>query len=226
MNLKLIFTISILILIIFYLRNMKILKFIKNHKFKICLLIIITIIVIYYNRNKITKQVIGIAHLNNNNIKGNILFKEDNINNNVKIEVNLSGLPSNSELGFHIHEAGDLSEGCKSACMHFNPFNEIHGGPESVHRHVGDLGNIKTDQYGNCSMSFADSMIKLNDNNKSIFDYLFNTYTSQNIIGRSIVIHDKIDDLGLGNNSESLKTGNAGSRIACAVIGYSKEMCK
>jgi Cu-Zn family superoxide dismutase len=58
-------------------------------------------------------------------------------------------------------------------------------------------------------MSFTDNMIKLRG-------------YERNIIGRSVVIHENTDDLGMGGNEDSLKTGNAGARIACAVIGYSK----
>jgi Cu-Zn family superoxide dismutase len=180
-------------------------------------LFIICVIIIFFNfylkkDNKI-KSIIAIANINNmNGINGNIMFIQDNkTNNKVLIDINLTGLPKKAELGFHIHEAGDVTDNCISACAHFNPYKTKHGGPKSKIRHVGDLGNIISDSNGNCKMKFTDHMIKLDGN-------------LTNIIGRSIVIHSKKDDLGLGNNKESLITGNAGSRIACSVIGYSKKM--
>ena len=42
------------------------------------------------------------------------------------------------------------------------------------------------------------------------------------VVGRSVVIHEKEDDLGLGGNAESLKTGNSMNRIACGIIGFCK----
>lgn len=143
-------------------------------------------------------------------IKGHVLFREFKEQNRTGIVLRLTGVPP-GEHGFHIHQSGDLREGCGSLCAHFNPYGKSHGGPKDKERHVGDLGNIKPDIHGVVNKTLYDTKIKLSGKNS--------------IVGRSVVIHADRDDLGLGGNAESLKTGNAGSRIACGVIGLSKNSC-
>lgn len=144
-------------------------------------------------------------------INGTVKFIE--VNNMVNIIIDLKGLNKNSLHGFHVHECGDLTDGCNSACAHFNPFNTTHGCPGMKERHVGDLGNLRTDLFGNSKYMMSDNMIKLSGDNS-------------NIIGRMLIIHQDPDDCGQGIGElreESLKTGNAGKRIACAIIGYAKK---
>ena len=42
-----------------------------------------------------------------------------------------------------------------------NPHGKTHGAPTDDVRHVGDLGNIKTDGQGNATGSTEDKLIKL-----------------------------------------------------------------
>ena len=84
----------------------------------------------------------------NSGVKGIVSFSQENITAECKIVANLTGLKPNSLHGFHVHEFGDLSEGCTTAGPHFNPFNKRHGDRMSEDRHVGDLGNVKTDENG------------------------------------------------------------------------------
>ena len=156
------------------------------------------------------QPIYAIAVFNDEKIKGIVRFTEDIETNQVRIDVNIIGLKQNSLHGFHIHEAGDLSDKCTSMCSHFNPYGKTHGCPGMTKRHVGDLGNLKTNSKGQSNYTFYDDCIKLRG-------------IKANIIGRGLIIHADEDDCGKGDNAESLKTGNAGKRIACAVIGYSKE---
>jgi len=176
----------------------------------VCLFITIIIYYLYYMMNN--KPILAIAVLNGQ-VDGYVKFSEDKKTNMIKIELNLNGLKPNSLHGFHVHEAGDLTDKCTSMCSHFNPYGMTHGCPGMKKRHVGDLGNIKANSNGEAKYYFYDDMIKLRG-------------TKSNIIGRGIIIHDDTDDCGKGGNNESLKTGNAGKRIACAVIGYSKDNFK
>ena len=88
---------------------------------------------------------------------------------------------------------------------HFNPFGKVHGGRASADRHLGDLGNIAFDGFGIARFEFIDPLIQLSG--------------LYSVIGRGIVLHEKQDDLGWGDDEESLKTGNSGKRIACGIIG-------
>ena len=122
----------------------------------------------------------------------------------VKVEVNLTGVPPGKR-GFHIHEKGNLTEGCTSVCAHFNPHGSNHGDLNDPDSHLGDLGNLEANSEGLVKKTFHAKRIRLTG--------------EYSIIGRSLVLHEKEDDLGKGGNEESLKTGNAGARIACGVIG-------
>jgi Cu-Zn family superoxide dismutase len=149
----------------------------------------------------------AIAVFNDKKIKGTVQFIEDLVNNLVKININIVGLKKNSLHGFHVHEAGDLTDKCETMCAHFNPYHKNHGCPGKKERHVGDLGNLITDSYGCARYSTVDNVIKLRG--------------KANILGRGLIIHADPDDCGEGGFPDSLTTGHAGKRIACAIIGYS-----
>jgi len=154
----------------------------------------------------------AVAVFNGPKIKGTVHFVEDtNPNSNlVHININLEGLKKNALHGFHVHESGDLTDKCQSMCAHFNPYGKKHGCPGAKERHIGDLGNLETDSKGKCNYEMTDDMIKLRG-------------SKANIIGRGLIIHADPDDCGMGGFPDSLTTGHAGKRIACAVIGYAKE---
>ncbi len=122
----------------------------------------------------------------------------------VQIVADISGLTPGAKHAFHIHEFGDISaEDGAAAGGHYNPGGHPHGGPEAEHHHAGDLGNLTADAAGNAHYELTAKGLSL-------------CCGAQPVIGRSVIIHAKEDDL------TSQPAGNAGPRIAQGVIGATK----
>jgi Cu-Zn family superoxide dismutase len=126
------------------------------------------------------------------------------------LRVELTKVPKGLH-GFHIHRAGDLrGEGCKGACDHFHvgrpcrhgaaPHTRTHTRKQ---RHSGDLGNIP----------------HATPRNPFRRTYHLSDFPPHVLWGRSLIVHEKEDDLGLGTHEDSGTTGHSGARIACALFG-------
>ena len=136
-----------------------------------------------------------------NNVSGTVTFTE--VADGVEVQAEITGLTAGKH-GFHIHEFGDCSAAdASSAGGHFNPTNKPHAGPDAAERHVGDMGNVEADASGTAKLSYVDHEISLTNDQRSV-------------IGRSVIVHAKADDL------KSQPTGNSGARVACGVIGIAK----
>jgi Cu-Zn family superoxide dismutase len=156
----------------------------------------------------------SIAIFDNDNVKGSIKFHQCTKKEGSIVYIDLHGLKPNIKKAIHIHEYGDERKGCESLGSHWNPYSKTHGTikVKNMPRHAGDLiNNIKPDSSGKFSYTYYDPLVNLRGD------------VDKSVIGRSIVIHNGVDDLGLGGTNESLKTGSAGSRMACAIISRAKD---
>lgn len=135
------------------------------------------------------------------NINGFVLFKE--VIGGTMVYVNLTGLPNYTPAkdgkppigphGFHIHEFGNCSVGSPEKPFmdsggHWNPTNQPHG------NHAGDFP------------------VLFSNNGRAIMSFFTNKFRPNDVIGKSIIIHENPDDY------RSQPSGDAGLRLACGVI--------
>ena len=118
----------------------------------------------------------------------------------VKVSGSISGLKPGAEHGFHVHEKGDCSSGDGlSAGGHFNPGGKPHGHHGMGEHHTGDLPSVKADASGVAAIHFESRTIRVGG-------------SANDIVGKGLIVHRDPDDF------KTQPTGNAGPRLACAVI--------
>ncbi len=118
----------------------------------------------------------------------------------VRVSGEVRGLKPGAEHGFHIHDKGDCSSGDgMSTGGHYNPGGHKHGSHGRGEHHAGDLPSLKADASGVARFSFESTSIGVGSG-------------SADIVGRGLIVHRDPDDY------TTQPTGNAGPRLACAVI--------
>lgn len=124
------------------------------------------------------------------NISGSIKFEQ--IDNEVKVVIDIKGLPESQFLGFHIHNKGECSgnekDEFKNVGKHYNPSRAQH--PD----HAGDLTSIYSSN-GSIHQEIETDRLTVNE-----------------MIGKAIIIHSQADDF------KSQPAGDAGDKIACGEI--------
>lgn len=111
----------------------------------------------------------------------------------------IDGFAPHATHALHIHETGDCSASDgSSAGGHFAPRGHDHGGPDKAERHLGDLGNVTFDGEGRAALDARIPEGRLDG--------------PLGVVGRAVVMHIGADD------ETTQPAGDAGTRIACAVI--------
>lgn len=140
----------------------------------------------------------ALAPTTGNTTAGTVQFAQ--AGGKVKVSGEVRGLKPNAEHGFHVHEKGDCSSGDgMSTGGHFNPDGKGHGQHGAGVHHAGDLPSLRADASGVARFSFESSTITIGAG-------------ANDVVGKGLIVHRDPDDY------RTQPTGNAGPRLACAVI--------
>lgn len=136
-------------------------------------------------------------------INGVVAF--ENVPGGTEVTAIIRGMPSYSParngqnpigpFGFHLHEKGNCDIGdpnspFEGAGGHWNPDNQPHG------NHAGDFP------------------VLFSNDGYSRMTFFTNRFRPEDVVGKSVVIHQNPDDY------RTQPSGDSGERLACGVIGY------
>ncbi len=152
------------------------------------------------------RHAIAVLRCSKRQVHGVVRISELRPNGLLRFRIRVVNIPPGKH-GFHLHRSGNDLEGPSGLCAHYNPTEMTHGGLNDPSAHRGDFGNLECDSDGICETSF-------------ISRYL----TMDEVLGRSLVVHEDEDDLGRGDWADSSTTGHSGARILWGIVGVD-ELC-
>lgn len=120
------------------------------------------------------------------------------VNEGVLVSVDARSLPPGLH-ALHLHEFGVCEGAFNSAGAHFNPTDKKHGHRNPEGYHLGDLGNVNVDEFGDLRAEKFIQGLKLVRGSAPIFNL-------------SIILHESADD------EITDPSGNSGARIVCGVV--------
>jgi superoxide dismutase, Cu-Zn family len=143
------------------------------------------------------KAVASLQPTHGNAAHGTVTFTQRG--ETVHVVAHVMGLKPGATHGFHVHEKGDCgSADGMSTGGHFNPDAHPHG-PQSAAHHAGDMPALVADAYGTADATFDLAGVSVGG-------------SAPDLTGKGLIVHRDPDDY------TTQPTGNAGPRIACAVI--------
>ncbi len=131
------------------------------------------------------------------NIKGNDDYPEINgvvqffnLGNGIVVYADVENLPKTETniFAFHIHEGESCEDNLTLTGGHFNPTNQPHP------NHAGDMPPL------------------FSNNGSAWFAFYTERFNLDEVIGKTVIIHDSPDDF------TSQPSGNSGEKIACGII--------
>ncbi|WP_322889689.1 MULTISPECIES: superoxide dismutase family protein [unclassified Yoonia] len=117
------------------------------------------------------------------------------------IQLDLQNLPPDQWIAFHIHEGGtcDVEDDFESAGGHWDAGSNAHGYLAEGGPHTGDMPNLYVRADGRLLADVFSPWTRLGGD-------------ANNVTGRTLIFHSEPDDY------QSQPSGDAGARLACAVI--------
>ena len=132
---------------------------------------------------------------------GSVEYRSDG--SDLTLMVQVSGLTEGTH-AVHLHETGTCEgPGFQSAGGHWNPQGNQHGRDNPQGSHLGDLANMTVSADGTGRSDFIVEGVSLNSGQ----------YMLEDADGTALLIHAGADDY------QTDPSGDAGDRVACAVLG-------